>query len=197
MQRSTLGIRVHSGWGALVAVAGRAATLEVIERRCIEIIDPHVAGAFQPYHFAKTLEIGPAKQHVARSAAASERLALAAIRNVVDQLRDRGYKVIGASILLSSGRPLPAFEKILVSHPMIHTAEGEFFRQAFREACRSLKVPISGIRERELEEQARTVFGKTMPALKQKIAGLGRSLGPPWTTDQKNAALAAAITLAQ
>jgi hypothetical protein len=197
MQRSAVGIRVHSGWGALVAVAGTAANLEVIERRRIEIIDPHVVGAFQPYHFAKTLEIGPAKQHIARSAAASQQLALAAIGEVVGQLRDSGYNVIGASILLSSGRPLPPFEKILAAHPMIHAAEGEFFRQAFREACTSLKIPVSGIRERELASQAQATFGKSAATLQQKIAGMGRSLGPPWTSDQKNAALAAAIMLAQ
>jgi hypothetical protein len=197
MQRSAIGIRVHSGWGALIAIAGNTGNLDVIERRRIQIIDPQVAGTFQPYHFAKTLEIGPAKQHIVRSAAASARLALEAIREVVDRLRDRGYKVIGASILLSSGRPLPAFEKILASHAMIHAAEGEFFRQAFREACTSLKIPVSGIRERDLEEQAHAILGKSATGLQQRIAGFGRKLGPPWTADQKLAAMAAAITLAE
>jgi hypothetical protein len=33
--------------------------------------------------------------------------------------------------------------------------------------------------------------------MRQQISTLGRSLGPPWTTDQKTAALAALLVLAQ
>ena len=48
MKASSIGIRVHSGWGALVAVANEAGGLEVIERRRIEIIDRKQPGAAQP-----------------------------------------------------------------------------------------------------------------------------------------------------
>ena len=56
MKQCAIGIRVHSGWGAVVAVSGEANSLEVIDRRRIEIIDPKTPGAFQPYHFAQSLE---------------------------------------------------------------------------------------------------------------------------------------------
>jgi hypothetical protein len=105
--------------------------------------------------------------------------------------------VAGVAILLSSGRPLPTFEKILAAHALIHAAEGEFFRQAFRDAAEALKIPVTGIRERELESQAEVVFGSAAPGLQKEIAGLSRLLGPPWTADQKLAALAAAVLLAQ
>jgi len=54
MKECAIGIRVHSGWGALVAVAGDAGAPEVIERRRVEIIDRKKPGAMQPYHFAMT-----------------------------------------------------------------------------------------------------------------------------------------------
>jgi hypothetical protein len=196
MPRSAIGIRVHSGWGALVAVAGKGASVEVIDRRRVEIIDPRAPGAAQPFHFAERLEINKAQEHVARCAAASKNLALAAMRQVAGQLHGQGYNVAGVAILLSSGRPLPAFEKILAAHALIHAAEGEFFRQAFREAAEALEIPVTGIRERELESQAKAALGKAASGLQKRITGFGRVLGPPWTADQKLAALAAAMVLA-
>jgi hypothetical protein len=194
---AVIGIRVHSGWGALVAVSHKAEAVEIVERRRIEIIDPEVPGAAQPYHFAEKLEIREAQKHIEKCARMAATLALACLRDVVSNLRDRGYSVAGAAILLSSGRTLPALEKILASHPMIHTAEGEFFRRAFRQACEAMKIAVTGIRERELEELFTAAFGAAAPKLQQNIAGLGRSLGPPWTQDQKAAALAAAIVFAR
>jgi hypothetical protein len=196
MQHSAIGIRVHSGWGALVAVAGKAAAIEVIDRCRLEIIDPGTNGTAQPFHFAEKLALDKAQEHVTRCAAASRTLATAALRQVAGKLESQGYKIAGVAILLSSGRPLPVFEKILASHALIHAAEGEFFRQAFRDAAGALKIPVAAIRERELETKLKSAWGKGAPGLQQKIAGFGRTLGPPWTADQKLAALAAALVLA-
>jgi hypothetical protein len=196
MQRSAIGIRVHSGWGALVAVTGKGSELEVIERQRVEIIDRRIPGVAQPFHFAERLTLDKAQEHVTRCAAASKGLASDALREVASQLDGQGYKIAGMSILLSSGRPLPAFEKILASHALIHAAEGEFFRQAFRDGAEALRIPVTGIRERELAMELRSTFGDAASGLQKKVAGFGRLLGPPWTADQKLAALAAVITLA-
>src|SRR5260370_30939425 len=102
---AAIGIRVHSGWGALVAISGKAEAVEVLERRRIEIIDPKVSGAAQPYHFAEKLEIREAEKHIEKCAAMPGTLAPAGARGVVSNLCDRGYSVVAATILLSSGRP--------------------------------------------------------------------------------------------
>ncbi|HLJ28157.1 MAG TPA: hypothetical protein VKY85_15705 [Candidatus Angelobacter sp.] len=195
MKTSAIGVRVHSGWGALVVVSGKPGVEEIVERRRVVITDAKMAGAIQPYHFGKTLQINQGEQHVARCAAASARLALSALRELLQELHRREYRVAGSCILLSSGRPLPDFARILASHALIHTAEGEFFRKAFRDAFEQLEIPVTGIRERDLQQQAQSKFGKGALKLEQRIAGMGRSLGPPWTTDQKNAALAAFLVL--
>jgi len=197
MKACAIGIRVHSGWGALVAVSGEPNNTEIIDRRRVDIVDRKAPGAAQPYHYAKNLELPAAEKYIAKSASSAAQLALAALREVVAQLGDRGYRLTKAVVLLSSGRPLPEFVKILASHAMIHTAEGEFFRQAFREACSSLKIPVTGIRERDLDERVKSAFSKGAASLKARIAGMGKTLGPPWTTDQKAAALAAAIALGE
>ncbi len=191
-----IGIRVHSGWGALVAVAGKAGGEQIVDRRHIEIIDPQVAGAAQPYHFAERMDIRAAEKHIATCAAMAARLALDGLRDAARALRERGRHLTGAAIVLSSGRPLPDLPRILASHAMIHAAEGDFFRHAFHEACRSLKIPVTGIREKELDDHAAATLRKTAPGLRERISGLGRLLGPPWTADEKIAAMAAAIVLA-
>jgi len=195
MKQCAIGIRVHSGWGAVVAVSGEANSLEVIDRRRIEIINPKTPGGFQPYHFAQDLELPAAEKHIAKTAADSLRLASGALSALVDELCNRAYRVKAAVILLSSGRPLPELRMILASHPMIHTAEGEFFRQAFRDACTGLKIPVAGIRERDLDVRASDTLGRHAALVKKKIASAGKILGAPWTTDHKAAALAAALAL--
>lgn len=194
MQPVCLGFRVHSGWGALVAVARQSGGWQVLERRRISVVDGKIAGHAQPYHFAREQPLAEAKKHIARCAAASLSLAQAALQEVVEKL-SREYCVKGAAVLLASGRPLPELERILTSHPLIHTAEGEFFRKAFSEACAALGIPVTGIREKELAQRAQAVFKKSAAALPAELAAAAKHLGPPWSQDQKAAALAAAVVL--
>jgi len=179
-----------------VAVSNSAGTVEVIERRRVAATTPGAPGANQPYHFAKNLELAEAEKFLGNCFAISKRLALAAVRGVVGELRDRQYRVVGSAVLLASGRPLPPLAKVLASHALIHTAEGEFFREAFSKACEGLDLSVTGFRERDLDECVQTTFGKAAARMRQQVSTLGRSLGPPWTADQKTAALAALVVLA-
>ena len=196
MKPAAIGVRVHSGWGALVAVAGEAGAEEIVERRRIESADRKLPGAVQPYHFAERMEIQRAEQHIANCEAESARRALAALRDLLQSLQQRDYSVVGSCILLSSGRQLPSLEKILTSHATIHTAEGEFFRQAFRDGFTRLNIPVTGIRERDLDQETNAKFGKAAAKVRERISSMGKSLGPPWTADQKSAALGGMIVLA-
>jgi hypothetical protein len=167
---AAIGFRAHSGWAAAVAVAGPVETPAVITRRRIEM------GLAQPYHASVGLEIGEARQLIANCEARAASLAIAALRGIVADVRALGHDVTCCGLLLASGRPLPPLESILASHPLLHTAEGELFREALREAARACGLPLTTIKEREL-----------------KIEGLAaiEPPGPPWRQDQKFAALAA------
>jgi hypothetical protein len=195
MKRAALGFHMHSGWGVLVAVSGDANSVELLDRRRIVVADPKIPGAIQPYHFAAQLEPPEQEKHLAHCAASSSRLAAAEIAEVVKELSGRHYDVVGAAILLASGRALPPLAKILAAHPLIHTAEGEFFRHAAHSACEGLQIPVTAIRVRELDARARVAFAKRASQMQSSIASLGRSVGPPWTSDHKTAALAAALLL--
>jgi hypothetical protein len=188
MKSAALGFRMHSGWGVLVAVSGDSHSVEILDRKRIVVTDSGVAGANQPYHYAAGLKLSASESHIANCAAISERMALAAIEEVVWELETRDYRIAGAALLLASGRPLPSLSKILASHPLIHTAEGEFFRNSIR-----LRISVEAIRERDVEERVKAVFGNRASRVQHSVAAAGRSIGPPWTKDHKAAALAALL----
>lgn len=197
MKRAALGVRMHSGWGVLVALSGDAKSAEIIDRRRIVTTDPTIPGASQPYHFAASLKLLESEKYLANCAAVSERLALAAVGGVIEKLQGRHYRIVGCAVLLASGRLLPSLSKILASHPLIHTAEGEFFRDAVRKACEHSKISVMAIRERELDERSTTIFGNAASGVQRRISSLGSLIGPPWTKDHRAAALAASIILAR
>ena len=173
-----------------MCISGDPSAPAIADRRRIIIIEPTMIGTKQPYHFAATLPIQEAERHLQNWAAISERLALKAIREVLEAVSARNYAVVGCAMLLASGRALPALPNILASHALVHTAEGEFFRRAVREACEYSDIPVAGFRERELGERADATFGKDASRVRRRISDLGRTVGPPWTQDEKNAALA-------
>lgn len=195
MKAAAIGVRMHSGWGALVAVSNDS-LLEVVDRRRIVLAEASIPGSKQPYHYAAGLARKRADEHIDRCFAAAGQLASSAIREIVRQLQKNGHIVAGSAVLMGSARPLPSLEKILASHALIHTAEGEFFRMAVRKACEDAGITVTPLRERELEERATKAFGKGVTMVKERISALGQRLGPPWTQDEKLAALAAVLILA-
>jgi hypothetical protein len=186
---AAIGFRAHSGWAAAVAIAGPADAPSVIARRRVEMVDRGAAGGKQPYHAAVGLGIREAQQIVTASAARAASLAAAALRGIVEDLRKLGHEVAGCGLLLASGRPLPALASILASHALIHTAEGELFREALRAASRACGLPLVEVKERELLTRAKP--------LEPHLAAMGRAIGPPWRQDQKYATMAAWLALSE
>jgi hypothetical protein len=195
MHRVALGIRVHSGWGALVAVSLESASIAILDRRRISITGTTDSGASQPYHAARNLPCPEAETFLANAFAAAHTTASSGLRQVMDDLKSQESRSIGCVILMSSARPLPPLEKILAAHPLLHTAEGVFFREAFAKACESNKLPVTRIKERDLDIALKEHFGRNASKIKTQIQLQARTLGSPWTTDQKRATQAALLLL--
>ena len=200
MKRAALGFRMHSGWGVLVAACGGAESPEVIDRRRIEITDSQTPGGQQPYHYAaglraKGCELQDCEQYIAACGALAEAMALAVVVDTWKELTERQCRITSAAVLMAAGRALPSLPQILASHPLIHTAEGEFFRNAVRRACEQLKIPVEAIRERDLQQSAALTYGAAATRMQRRIATLGKTIGPPWTSDHKAATMAALLTL--
>lgn len=194
-RKSALGFRVHSGWAALVVVTGPPREPTVTERRRIEIADPAIPGSKQPYHAAEGWPLEKAEKYLNRCIGRTKQLARGAVSAVVADLETKGHEVVGGGILAASGRPLPPLQQTLASHALIHTAEGELFRNALIEACEHCKLTVTKVSERELFARGATELGISAEALREHVSQLGRPLGPPWTQDEKHATLTAWIVL--
>jgi hypothetical protein len=193
---AALGFRAHSGWGVVVAVAGSPGAPSVIERRRVELADVAIHGSVQPYHAAAALNRGEADAFIKLCKASTRAMADRAMREVVERITRDGHRLLGSCILLASGRPAGDLSAILASHPMIHTAEGVFFRTALMEASEACGLRVFGVKERDLLNQASTQFRMSTHELQRRASELGRSIGPPWRQDEKLATIAAWLALA-
>ncbi len=191
---AALGFRAHSGWAALVVMAGLPRSPAVVDRRRIELVEPGMPK--QPYHAAEGLEGKEAEELVRRCAEGARLLARQAIRAVIDALRERGHEVVGCGLLLASGRPRTTLAATLASHALIHTAEGELFREALTHASGHYHLPVTGVRERELYARGAAELCVPVEELERRVTELGRAIGPPWRQDEKYAALVAWLALA-
>jgi hypothetical protein len=191
---AVLGLRAHSGWAALVAVAGSALAPEVVDRRRIEMADGPEAK--QPYHAAEDLPLPKAAALLERFARKAQDRAAAGLGAVLPDLRGKGYDVVGTVILTASGRPLPPLESVLASHALIHTADGEHFREALAAASDGQRLRVTRIREKELLARAEAALRRPAKELQSSVTAWGKALGPPWTQDQKLSALGAWTVLA-
>jgi hypothetical protein len=190
---AALGFRCHSGWAVLVAVRGDRGAPEVALRRRVELSRKTPR---QPFHAAEGRPFRDAEALIGRSVAEARDLAGRAVTEAVAELRKAGDNVVAAGLLLAAGRPLPALAEILASHALIHSAEGEMFRDAVREASRRSGLALTAVKERELAATAARRLRRPAQALSTRVANWGRSVGPPWRQDEKLAALVAWLALA-
>ena len=195
MKRIAIGCRAHSGWAAVVAIGGSPGSPEVVLRRRVENADPEIPGSKQPFHTAEPLDFPDAQEFLKECTASTRRLSRLAFKSVIDELQRKNQDVVACGVVLGSGRALPTPDKILASHALIHTAEGEFYRNAWVEAAEHCGLKVMGIKERELFERGATQLHLSIEQLERCIAELGRPIGPPWTQDQKYAGLVAWLAL--
>lgn len=198
MQTAAVGFRVHSGWAAAVVLCGPVDAPVVIDRRKIQLVKIFSYAYRQPYHTAAKMPRPDAIKFVRGVQSDAKRLALSSLRSLQADLLESDFKIVCSALLLASGRALPELEKILASHPLIHTADGELFRDSLRAACGVCDLPVESIREKELfAAGSLKALGVQPAALKRRITALGKALGPPWSQDEKFAALAAWLSLAR
>lgn len=195
MKTAAVGFRVHSGWTSLVVVALEKEKPIVLARQ-----RPHLVQTFsytfrQPYHTAEKMSLGEAEEFLDEQRRVSRTLACKALRAAQDNVAQQGYMVTRAALLTASARPLPELAKILAAHSLIHTADGEFFRDALFQACTTCRVNVTKIKERELLAASTSRLRRKAAALSKFLIKLGKPLGAPWSQDEKFASLAAWLTL--
>jgi len=193
-QRAALGFSVHTGWAILVAVSGPPASAAVIDRRRIEMM-PHrdVKRPRFVYHAAQKLPRAAAERLVRESTEMSWKNATAAIRAAVEELRTTGYDVVANGIIVGNKRLEAALDTILESHALIHTAEGQLFRDAIGRASEALAIPVTEVGAKELEPRAAKALRLSDAGLTAHVARIGSAAGKPWSKDHRQACLAAEL----
>jgi len=187
------GLKAHSGWAALIVIGKTGDEYIIIDRRRVELVEE--AWARQPYHAAEELEPQEARALVKRGVESAHRIALREIRLLLKREKARGNSVTGCAVIV--GNPMPDWStaEILAVHFRMHQAEGVLFRDALVVATGKSGLRLVAIPEKELAKTGQDKLGASPSELTRTIAQLGKSIGPPWTKDQKDAALAAMIAL--
>jgi hypothetical protein len=195
-RQAAFGFRVHSGWAVAVAVCVERGVPVVLLRQRVHLVETFTYEFRQPYHTAEKMLGGQAREFIARVQTEARGLAYRAIRELASRTQEQGVKLTRCGLLLASGRPLPALEKILASHALIHTADGELFREAILHASARCGLRDFRIKDKELLARAGQLLRAKPNELMRRITELGRSFGAPWSQDEKFATLAAWLALA-
>jgi hypothetical protein len=168
----------------------------VLARQRVQLVETFSYEFRQPYHTAEKMLEGQAREFISRMQAEARRLAYRAVRELASRTEEQGMKLRRCGLLLASGRPLPTLDRILASHALIHTADGELFREALLHASARCGLRDFRIKERELLERAGQVVRLKGDGLMRRVTELGRPLGSPWSQDEKFSTLAAWLALA-
>jgi hypothetical protein len=164
----------------------------------VELVE-HGSGywAKQPYHAAEGLPANEARSVVKRGIDSARRIAVREMRAAVKRGRESGLEVGRCAVLV--GQPMPdwSVDQILSVHVRMHKAEGALFRDVLVRAAAECGLKALEIPESSLAEHALDVLGTSLSDLQATIAALGKSVGPPWGKDQKDAALAALVALSR
>jgi hypothetical protein len=182
----------------MVAVAGSPDRPAIIDRRRIQLADTPQSGAqstqtVQPYHAARAMGVIRGGAFLNKCREESNVLARSSLEAAIKQIG--GDRVQCCGVLTGSGRHPATLEATLASHPAIHTAEGDFFREIVIHAAGACGLRVRQIKEKELFDLAEGEFKWSVADLNRGLNELGKTMGPPWRQDHKFAALAGWITL--
>jgi hypothetical protein len=188
-----VGLKAHSGWAALVALGKSGNDLVVVDRSRLQLVEEEWAK--QPYHAAEDAKPNEARDLVKRGIAAARRIARRELCAALDRQRDLGNRVVACAVLVGSPMPDWTVEQILAVHFRMHQAEGVLFRDALIEAAKACELKVVTPPEKTLLQEAEKLLHTPAGDLTKRTAALGKTAGPPWGKDQKDAALAALIGL--
>ena len=188
----SIGLRAKTARAIAVVLGGTIDSPLVVTKLEITLADPKVPATAQPYHEVMELPWEESQRAVRKSAAAIEAVARKALARLIKELQSQGFKVRGAGIVGAKDRDLA---RIGNYHIRAHAAEGVLFRRVLDLAADANGLSRRTFSDREFDELSQTELGAQHAILKGKLNDLGRTLAPPWRTDEKQAATAAWLVL--
>ena len=188
-----IGFRVKSGRATAVVMAGPASAPRVLSRKSLQLWDPAIPESHQPWHADFELPPDESARIVPMALKAVERVALSALRELVDEVRTTHGAIVGIALVAGSSTDP---ESIHNPHMRAHAREGQLFPQSLAAAAKTMRIAAVTMVESEVFASAAAKLGKSPGAIKAAVAEMGRAVGKPWSAEEKCAAAAAWITLA-
>ena len=188
-----IGFRVKTGRATAVVMIGPASAPRVLSRKSLQLWDPAIPESHQPWHADFELPPDESARIVPIALKAVDRVALSALRNLVDEVRSAHGSIVGIALVAGSSTDP---ESIHNPHMRAHAREGQLFPQSLASAAKTLRIPAVTLVESEVFTTAAAKLAKSPDAIKLAVTEMGRDVGKPWSAEEKAAAAAAWITLA-
>ena len=188
-----IGFRVKTGRATTVVMAGPASAPRVLSRKSLQLWDPAIPESHQPWHADFELPPDDSARIVPMALKAVERVALSALRELVDEIRTTQGAIVGIALVGGSSTDP---ESIHNPHMRAHAREGQLFPQSLANAAKTMRIAAVTMVESEVFTIAAAKLAKSPDAVKLAVTELGRNIGKPWSAEEKAAAAAAWITLA-
>jgi hypothetical protein len=189
-REAAVGFTVKSGWACAVLLAGPSTAPRVADSCRVQLSDPAVPDARQPYHAgfgaARTDEA-----QLSRLVSGVKRFGAKSVRELLKRYGDAHLR--GAGIVVGS---LVDPKTIANDHIRIHALEGKLFREVVADAAKAAGLRSAIWRERDLYAAAAGALKRPEGRVRASIGALGRDVAGPWRAEQKHAALAAWLVLA-
>lgn len=181
---------MKSGWACAVLLTGTAAEPLVSGSRRVEISDPDVPDAKQPYHagFGTARDAGDELKRLVASVKSYGRKSIGALLEEYGE----GRTLRGAGVVVGS---LIDPKTIGNDHIRIHAMEGQLFRTVVIDAAEKYGLKCTVRRERDLYADAARVLKKPEAAIRKILTEIGRGAGGGWRAEHKAAALSAWMLL--
>jgi len=190
MTTAAVGFTVKSGWTAAVLLGGSKDAPEVLDCKRVEISDPNIPDAKQPYHagFGTARDAGDELKRLVSSVKSYGRKS---VKVVLREYAKHGTLKAAGVVVGSLIDP----NTIGNDHIRIHAMEGQLFRGVVIDAAEKSGFKCTVIRERDLYADAAKRLKKSESAIRRTLTAIGREVDGGWRSEQKAAALIAWVLL--
>jgi len=188
--QAAAGFTVKSGWARAVLIGGTRSSPRLVDSRRVEISDPDIPDAKQPYHagFGTARDAGDELKRLVASVKRYGRRSLSTLMR--DYQKDA--TVTAAGVVVGS---LIDPKTIGNDHIRIHAMEGQLFREVLIAGAERSGVHCSVWRERDLYALAAKQLQIAEAVLRKRLTALGDNTDGGWRAEHKAAALAAWMVL--
>jgi hypothetical protein len=193
-QTAALGLRVKSGWAAVVLLTRSADAPQLADVNRVELSDPRLSETRQPYH-ASMGKLETDTRIVNRRERVVRCIAQESLGALLTGYRQKGYRITRAALVVGS-----QIDPVIIANPHIraHAFEGRLFRLAVEETLEAQEIRTDVLLESDAYARVAAGLKQSSEDVKQAIQDLGRSRpanSGAWRAEQKLAALAALFVL--